>query len=578
MTSTISSLLTQFQKDQCELIDQRDSIGLKLLRNAEEQQNAEEQAEISRLIGLIKKQQESARKYSDIIVHMVDKGQQISPLGPVPKRLLVAQARKLENDQMKKNHQSLQEEIDRLSSIISNYQGLLKSRESENREVKRQLGEHFRSNEQLVEELCIREDSAQRMQTGCDTIDDIQKGIQEISAEISMGRGDTEEQLDKLKEAAIEINYQKNGRGILAMKMYRAVLSERAKIWNEIQDLKGSIRVFCRIKPSSETSIAPSNFENKVTVLQKGKKRRFEFDRVFSPASTQAEVFEDTKPLIRSVIDGYNVCIFAYGQTGSGKTHTMQGPSKDPGVNTRALKELFTVTQDRSDLEGFRFDIQVSVFEIYNDSVYDLLQSKRVALDVRQGADGMDVIGGSSQPVTKIEDVERIIRVGQKNRSTASTNLNEHSSRSHLLLRVKILGLNELTGESTQGKLTLVDLAGSERLSRSGATGQAAKETAHINQSLSSLGNVISALQQGNDQHVPYRNSKLTYLLQDSLGTGGSKTLMFIQVDSQDVNVSESIQSLNFGMRVRNVDLGQAKKNQNVISDLPLSSSSSSSS
>ena len=575
MTSTISSLLNQFQRDQSELVDQRQTIGLKLLRNAQEQQGSAEEAEIARLVGLIQKQQESARKYSEIIVHMADKGQKISPMGPVPKRLLVAQARKLENEQMKRNQQSLQEEIDRLSSIVSNYQGLLKSRESENREVRRQLGEHFRSNAQLAEELRSRADAAQRMRAGCATIADVHEGIREIGAEVSAGRGAAEAALGRVEAAALDINYQKNGRGLLAMKMYREVLLQRSRIYNELQDLKGSIRVFCRIKPSAEAAIAPSNLENKVTVLQKGKKRRFEFDRVFGPASSQAEVFEDTKPLIRSVVDGYNVCIFAYGQTGSGKTHTMQGPAKDPGVNTRALKELFAVTQERAALEGFRFDIQVSVFEIYNDSVYDLLQSKRAALDVRQGADGMDVVGGSSQPVARAEDVERIVRVGQKNRSTASTNLNEHSSRSHLLLRVRILGVNDLTGETAQGKLTLVDLAGSERLSRSGATGQAAKETAHINQSLSSLGNVISALQQGGDQHVPYRNSKLTYLLQDSLGTGGSKTLMFIQVDSQDVNVAESLQSLAFGMRVRNVDLGQAKKNQPVAPDLPFSSSSS---
>ncbi|MDP2435863.1 MAG: hypothetical protein Q8P67_08985 [archaeon] len=508
---------------------------------------------------------------------MADKGQKMSPVESgqaAPNRVLAARARKIENESMRENQHSLQKEIDRLSTIIANYQGLLKSRESENREVKRQLGEHFRSNEQLIEELRATGDSARRMTDIMGASAEIQQSLGTVQADVEAWGGEAVGQLASIREKVLDLEYQKNGRGKLAMKLYRSVLQERSQIWNQIQDLKGSIRVFCRIRPSQEVTVAPSNFENKVTVLQKGKKRRFDFDKVFGPDSTQEQVFGDTKPLIRSVIDGYNVCIFAYGQTGSGKTFTMQGPPSNPGVNNRALLELFTVTQDRADLEGFSYDIQVSVFEIYNDAVFDLLQSKRTPLEVRQGADGMDVVGGSSRPVRSIDDVDKILQLGHKNRSTASTNLNEHSSRSHLLLRVKIVGQNDLTGEITQGKLTLVDLAGSERLSRSGATGQAAKETAHINQSLSSLGNVISALQQGGDQHVPYRNSRLTYLLQDSLGAGGSKTLMFIQVDSQDINAGESIQSLTFGMRVRNVELGQAKKN---TIPLPMAESSGSS-
>ena len=572
----MESLVAQFAVEQQELVELRLGYGREILRSHQELETPH-QAEVARLLGLIEKQQTSAKKYADIVAHMADKGQKMSSVEPgqaAPNRVLAARARKIENKSMRENQHSLQKEIDRLSTIIANYQGLLKSRESENREVKRQLGEHFRSNEQLIEELRATGDSARRMTDIMGASAEIQQSLGTVQADVEAWGGEAVEQLASIREKVLDLEYQKNGRGKLAMKLYRSVLQERSQIWNQIQDLKGSIRVFCRIRPSQEVTVAPSNFENKVTVLQKGKKRRFDFDKVFGPDSTQEQVFGDTKPLIRSVIDGYNVCIFAYGQTGSGKTFTMQGPPSNPGVNNRALLELFTVTQDRADLEGFSYDIQVSVFEIYNDAVFDLLQSKRTPLEVRQGADGMDVVGGSSRPVRSIDDVDKILQLGHKNRSTASTNLNEHSSRSHLLLRVKIVGQNDLTGEITQGKLTLVDLAGSERLSRSGATGQAAKETAHINQSLSSLGNVISALQQGGDQHVPYRNSRLTYLLQDSLGAGGSKTLMFIQVDSQDINAGESIQSLTFGMRVRNVELGQAKKN---TIPLPMAESSGSS-
>jgi hypothetical protein len=158
--------------------------------------------------------------------------------------------------------------------------------------------------------------------------------------------------------------------------------------------------------------------------------------------------------------------------------------------------------------------------------------------------------------VVSIADVNNVLQLASKHRSTASTNMNEHSSRSHLILLTYISSFNRVTGEKATAKLTLVDLAGSERLDKAGTTGTSARETVAINSSLSVLGNVISALQKNDPTaHVPYRNSKLTYLLQDSLGAGSSKTLVFMQVDSRAVNSGESLQSLQFATRVRTVQL-----------------------
>jgi len=260
-------------------------------------------------------------------------------------------------------------------------------------------------------------------------------------------------------------------------------------------------------------------------------------------------------------------------------------------VNTRALRELFRVADERK--SDFTTELSVSVLEIYNETIGDLLFSATPAkteqkYEVKQGADGMYVPNITSISVNSLEDVQRILTLGNKNRSTGKTNMNEHSSRSHLLLVVKASSSNLLTGERTFGKLTLVDLAGSERVDKSGVTEDRLKEAQAINKSLATLGNVIAALQT-KQKHIPFRDSKLTYLLQDSLG-GNSKTLMFVQVSPASSNTMETINSLTFASRVRSIELGEAKKHieapkgipklsgRNAISPDPLSSTPKSSS
>eukprot|EP00741_Cyanophora_paradoxa_P007174 tig00001085_g6942.t1 len=316
---------------------------------------------------------------------------------------------------------------------------------------------------------------------------------------------------------------------------YKKESTERKKLHNKLQELRGNIRVFCRVRPATgleaTKGIPCVTFpdEDEVCIHNPGNGRTsmFEFDRVFRPGISQEEVFEEAEPLMTSVMDGYNVCIFAYGQTGSGKTYTMEGPMGNRGVNYRALYELFHIAEERS-AEGKEYTFEMGMLEIYNEQVYDLLTDRDEKLEIRTGASGNYVEGLHMVPVACAESVEALMRQGQRRRSTFATAMNDRSSRSHCIVQVHVCGKDPLTGVQTTSKLSLVDLAGSERLNKSEAVGDRLKEAQHINRSLSALGDVIAALAK-KDGHIPYRNSRLTFLLQDSLG-GEAKMLMFVQL------------------------------------------------
>ncbi|KAL5701006.1 hypothetical protein ACHQM5_026389 [Ranunculus cassubicifolius] len=355
---------------------------------------------------------------------------------------------------------------------------------------------------------------------------------------------------------------------------YHRVLEENRKLYNQVQDLKGSIRVYCRVRPfmpGQSTRCCIDNIEEgtiSITTPSKyGKEGRksFNFNKVFGSSSSQEEVFSDTRPLIRSVLDGYNVCIFAYGQTGSGKTFTMSGPKelteKSQGVNYRALGDLFLLSEQRKDT--FRYEISVQMIEIYNEQVRDLLATDGLnkRLEIRNSSqNGVNVPDANLVPVYSTSDVIELMNIGQKNRSVGATALNDRSSRSHSCVTVHVQGRDLTTGNTLRGCMHLVDLAGSERVDKSEVTGDRLKEAQHINKSLSALGDVIASLAQKN-AHVPYRNSKLTQLLQDSLG-GQAKTLMFVHISPELDAVGETISTLKFAERVATVELGAAKLNK----------------
>ncbi|XP_051142164.1 kinesin-like protein KIN-14I [Andrographis paniculata] len=355
---------------------------------------------------------------------------------------------------------------------------------------------------------------------------------------------------------------------------YHRVLEENRKLYNQVQDLKGSIRVYCRVRPflpgqhNSLSSVGHIE-EGTITIntsTRNGKgQKSFHFNQVFGPSATQEEVFSDTQPLIRSVLDGYNVCIFAYGQTGSGKTYTMAGPKdlteSTQGVNYRALGDLFLLAEQRRDT--FVYDVSVQMIEIYNEQVRDLLvpdgSCKR--LEIRNSSQtGLSVPDATLMPVSSTSDVIYLMNLGHKNRAVGATALNDRSSRSHSCLTVHVQGRDLTSGNILRGCMHLVDLAGSERVDKSEVTGDRLKEAQHINKSLSALGDVISSLAQKNS-HVPYRNSKLTQLLQDSLG-GQAKALMFVHISPEPDAIGETISTLKFAERVATVELGAARVNK----------------
>ncbi|GMH05842.1 hypothetical protein Nepgr_007682 [Nepenthes gracilis] len=350
----------------------------------------------------------------------------------------------------------------------------------------------------------------------------------------------------------------------VASSSYHKVLEENRLLYNQVQDLKGTIRVYCRVRPflsgqcDQKSTVDYIGENGDIMIVNPYKRVRearriYSFNKVFGTNVTQREIYADTQSLIRSVLDGYNVCIFAYGQTGSGKTYTMSGPDLTAeetwGVNYRALRDLFQISKSREDI--IEYEIVVQMIEIYNEQVRDLNNSQ---------LNGLNVPDASSVPVNCTQDVLDLMRIGQKSRAVGATALNERSSRSHSILTVHVRGKQLQCGTILRGCLHLVDLAGSERVDKSEAVGERLREAQHINKSLSALGDVISALAQ-KSAHIPYRNSKLTQVLQDSLG-GQAKTLMFVHINPEVDAIGETISTLKFSERVGSVDLGVAKSNK----------------
>ncbi|GAA0183705.1 microtubule binding motor protein [Lithospermum erythrorhizon] len=365
----------------------------------------------------------------------------------------------------------------------------------------------------------------------------------------------------------------------------------RKKLHNTILELKGNIRVFCRVRPlisddaaGTETKVVyfPTTTETHgrgIDLLQNGQNHSFTFDKVFTPEASQELVFDDISQLIQSALDGYKVCIFAYGQTGSGKTYTMMGrpgTADEKGLIPRSLEQVFQ-TRKTLQLQGWKYEMQVSMLEIYNETIRDLLSYNRASSDAprtentgKQYAIKHDANGNTHVSdltivdVCSSKEVSFLLERASQSRSVGRTQMNEQSSRSHFVFTLRISGVNESTGHQVQGVLNLIDLAGSERLSKSWSTGDRLKETQAINKSLSSLSDVIFALAR-KEEYIPFQNSKLTYLLQPCLG-GDSKTLMFVNVSSDPSSVGESLCSLRFAARVNACEVGIPRRQTTIRS------------
>ncbi|KAG3121184.1 Kinesin-like protein [Phytophthora idaei] len=369
----------------------------------------------------------------------------------------------------------------------------------------------------------------------------------------------------------------------------------RRSLHNKVMELKGNIRVFCRVRPVLQNELASSrgeeifafpdyrserrqielsaNPKSHVGYGQNGsrsvvKKYNFDFDLVFDSNCSQEDVFLEVSALIQSALDGYNVCIFAYGQTGSGKTYTMQGreefassklmePSPDMGIVGRAISHIFAGIEDLR-TSGWDFTASLELVEIYNETLRDLLAPVESTdkIDLRLDSEGNIVVVNSViHKVQNDQEAWSLLRGAMSKRSTKSTRMNDRSSRSHCVITFRLNGVNSLTGEQRTGVINLVDLAGSERLSKSGSDSnrELLKEATSINKSLSALGNVICALAK-KSTHVPFRDSKLTHFLSSSLG-GDSKTLMICNLSPLGEHRDETLNSLRFAKMVNSCEI-----------------------
>ncbi|OLP76417.1 Kinesin-like protein KIF3A, partial [Symbiodinium microadriaticum] len=343
-----------------------------------------------------------------------------------------------------------------------------------------------------------------------------------------------------------------------------------------------TVQVAVRVRPLSEKEIKEGGVEcvevakdNTVTLHQENQPPNvFAFDNVFGKDSTQPEVFEMLgNPLLDKAFEGYNATIFAYGQTGSGKTHTMMADRKsdDRGLVPRISDNLFQRVSKLSS-ETRKFLICCSFLEIYNEIVYDLLvprgkNTPKTGLEIREGK-GIGVYVKDLQEIVvdSSEKVLKLIDQGFEHRATAATQMNATSSRSHCLFIIKMHQKDEQNaGNNNFSKMNLVDLAGSERASRTGAQGDTLKEGANINKSLSALGNVINALStmaSGSKKvFIPYRNSKLTRVLQESLG-GNALTTMMAALSPSRTNADESLSTLNYAKRAKTIKVNATKNDE----------------
>ena len=296
---------------------------------------------------------------------------------------------------------------------------------------------------------------------------------------------------------------------------------------------------------------------------------RFTFDRIFDIDSTQDEVYGiSALPAVESVLSGYNSTIFAYGQTGTGKTFTMEGFTFDyldpnRGIIPRTIEDIFKYIENNTN-SNTTFIIRATYLQIYNEQISDLLKPEKKNLSIRESKQkGLYVESLSEWAVRSPNDIYALLERGSQSRAKANTHMNDVSSRSHAVFSIQVEQMeNGQSGKSIKvGKLNLVDLAGSERIKVSGATGQQLEESKKINKSLSALGNVIYALTDSKGRtHIPYRDSKLTRLLENSLG-GNCRTTMIGMISPAECSFSESLSTLNFAKRAKSI------KNRAIVNE-----------
>ncbi|KAI1362102.1 P-loop containing nucleoside triphosphate hydrolase protein [Xylaria arbuscula] len=457
------------------------------------------------------------------------------------------------------------------------------------------LQTHIRGNNETIERLRKRaEDAEERLSKDkghlggqisllSSTLDLKSERIQTLEENAKKVQADCELEVHNIKLAA-----EKKIADETALLRGRLIKEEerRHKLFEQVQELKGNIRVMCRIKPPSDPAndalipfepqfndidedkiegLTIPTFREDITQpgkLLPGKPREFNFERVFDESCNNGDVFDEISQLVQSVMDGKKVCIFCYGQTGSGKTFTMskrQGDGDD-GVIPRTQGMIFS-EMERLKTLGWEYTVEGSYLEVYQDKLYDLLasrHSKPEPLTVDPIGDELKIKGHDFTLLHDAADLDEMIKVADNNRHVAATVKNDRSSRSHSILVLKINGVKKDENgniiKTRKGTLNLIDLAGSEKPDRNGLE-QVYKEGVEINSSLSYLRTVLSSLGQGKTEGVDFRSYTLTQLLRSSLGKG-CRTLMFVMVSPLKENENETIRSLEFARDAQKVKMG----------------------
>jgi kinesin family protein C1 len=395
-------------------------------------------------------------------------------------------------------------------------------------------------------------------------ISDSNSKLQRAKEDLAQFRGSVSEQMRNYQRMSDE---------------FEALHKIRRQLHNEVVELRGNNRVFCRIRPGNDgadVALAAQETRDCIDVneivqrLNREEVRltNYQFDRVFGPSVTQSNLFAEVAPLIQSAFDGYPVCIFAYGQTGSGKTHTMLGDPEpeNRGIMYRACEQLFASIES-CEKAGWKYSVNIQIVEVYNEKLRDLLNHATDSAQELELAARTDPTTGavyvenlSTHSVSAAEDAVAMLQQALSSRCTKATNANPTSSRSHCIFTIKFRGERASTLDVSEGMMHFCDLAGSERLATSGSAEEPAllREAQNINKSLACLGNTISALVRG-DSHVPYRDSRLTYLLSGSLG-GNGKCLMMCNLGAERSHLQESLSSLRFAQKVSKVKKEQPCK------------------
>lgn len=597
LRNTLNSM-QEFQRQSCEeKASLRAEIGNLQPRiyQLEEQRlavNSELAAKKEELLSLSRECNQVKENYAQLQATLVQREKEVEEAKSATLQLEVEKEMRIKSELREENERS--ERIAACAQLVATQtecEYRVREIEASSLNEKKSLEEELCKSERRKESLEEENNSLQDQIAGLEgEITELNRALQhaeqnhEAVTELSKVKGEVE----MYKHRVLELEKTKNSEGQSASNRISELEAElakrdvqRRKLHNLVQELRGNVRVFARVRPYLPSDgdipslVSPINTRAESSSLNisrpvKGADDRpeshgFTFDKVFNPSTSQETVFDEVSEFVQSALDGYNVCLFSYGQTGSGKTHTMQGSGDGPmrGIIPRAIQQVGAYKLQLEE-KGWEYSMEVSFIEIYNETIRDLLrQSNATELkhDIKKDANGRcyvtDVTMQSIDPNNK-EQLDSIMELAARHRSVAQTAMNAQSSRSHSVFALHLKARHENDNVTLKGTLSLVDLAGSERLDRSEVTGSRMKETLAINKSLSSLTDVFTAI--ANKQaHIPFRNSKLTHLLQPAL-SGDGKALMMVNLSPTEESYHESLCSLRFASQVNQCELGKPKK------------------